>query len=536
MKKEIIINSNANENRIAITEDGKLSELFIENEEYERVVGDIYLGQVAKVIPGIKAAFINLGFKQDAFLHFSDVGDQAEDLKALLGDDSDIDDDDDDEDETPPPPPQQSGRRGHQGQGQRGRRSPMPRLERGQNIIVQITKEPVGNKGVRVTSKVSLPGRYLVFLPFENKVNASKQILNMREKRRLKNIVRNYRNSRGLEFGAILRTVAEDQDEKAIVEDLENLYNIWKDIERQVKSATPPTLLYKDLTVTTSVIRDLFRDDVDKVLVDDKQLHKEIHNYVKINSPELLNKVEFYKGTKALFDIYGIEAEIHLTLSKRVPLKIGGHLIIEKTEAMYVIDVNSGKYAKSKDQETNSLKTNLESAREIVRQIRLRDLGGIIVIDFIDVYDDKNKKKVYDELKKEFRKDRAKVTILPMSEFGLVQITRQRVRENVVRSITETCPLCGGSGIVESSVNILTRIERWIKRYKLDKARTKGKLLLKVHPMVYKHLREGAISNITRLSFKNLLRIELQEDPAFAFQEFRFIKAKTKEDITASYS
>jgi ribonuclease G len=226
MKKEIIINSNANENRIAITEDGKLSELFIENEEYERVVGDIYLGQVAKVIPGIKAAFINLGFKQDAFLHFSDVGDQAEDLKALLGDDSDIDDDEDDEDEAPPP--QQNNRRGssHQGQGQRGRRSPMPRLERGQNIIVQITKEPVGNKGVRVTSKVSLPGRYLVFLPFENKVNASKQILNMREKRRLKNIVRNYRNTRGLEFGAILRTVAEDQDEKAIVEDLESLYNI----------------------------------------------------------------------------------------------------------------------------------------------------------------------------------------------------------------------------------------------------------------------------------------------------------------------
>ena len=533
MKKEIIINSTADENRIAITEDGKLSELFIENEDYERVVGDIYLGRVAKVIPGIKAAFIDLGFKQDAFLHFSDVGEQVEDMKALLGKDSEIDDDeDDDEDEESEvtAAPQQKSRQNYR------KKSQPPRLERGQKIIVQITKEPVGNKGVRVTSKVSLPGRYLVFLPFENKVNASKQIQNMREKRRLKNIVRNYRNSRGLEFGAIIRTVAEEQEDKAILEDLENLYNIWKDIEKQIKTGTPPALLYKDITVTTGVIRDLFRDDVEKVITDNKKLYREIQNYVKINSPELLNKVEMYKGSKALFDLYGIENEIHITLGKRVPLKIGGHLVIEKTEAMYVIDVNSGKYAKSKDQETNSLKTNLDASREIVRQIRLRDLGGIIVIDFIDVYDDKNKKKVYDELKKEFRRDRAKVTILPMSDFGLVQITRQRVRENVVRSITEQCPLCGGSGIVESSTNILTRIERWIKRYKLDKNRPSGKLMLSVHPMVYKHMKEGTISNLTKLSFKYLLRINLEEDASLALQEFRILKAKTQEDITAKYS
>ncbi|MCC6866216.1 MAG: Rne/Rng family ribonuclease [Ignavibacteria bacterium] len=525
MKKEIIINSNTDENRIAIIEDGKLAELFIENEEYERVIGDIYLGKVAKVIPGIKAAFIDLGFKQDAFLHFSDVGDQADDMKAILGQDSEVDDDDD-EDETETTPRKN----------QHNKRKPMPRLERGQKIIVQITKEPVGNKGVRVTSKVSLPGRYLVFLPFENKVNASKQIQNMREKRRLKNIVRNYRIAKGLEFGAILRTVAEEQDEAAILEDLEGLYKNWKEIEKQVKTGVTPLLLYKDLTVTTSVIRDLFRDDVEIVRTDSKKLFKEIQQYVKINSPELLDKVELYKGNKALFDNYNIEAEIHLTLGKRVPLKLGGHLVIEKTEAMYVIDVNSGKYAKSKDQETNSLKTNLEASREIVRQIRLRDLGGIIVVDFIDVYDDKNKKKVYDELKKEFKKDRAKVTILPMSEFGLIQITRQRVRENVVRSITEQCPLCGGSGIIESSDNIITRIERWIKRFKLDKKRITGKLLLKVHPMVYSTLREGTISSMTKMSFKYLLRITLEEDSSLAFQDFKFIHVKTGEDITANYS
>jgi ribonuclease G len=376
----------------------------------------------------------------------------------------------------------------------------------------------------------------LVFFPFENKINASKQIQNLREKRRLKNIVRNYRNSNKLEFGAIIRTVAEEQEEKAILEDLDSLHKSWKEIEKQVKSGNPPKLLHKELSVTTGVIRDLLRDDVVKVITDSKKLFKEIQTYVKLNSSELLNKVELYKGNKALFDLYGVENEIHQTLSKRVPLKIGGHLIIEKTEAMFVIDVNSGKYAKSKDQETNSLKTNLEASREIVRQIRLRDLGGIIVIDFIDVYDDKNKKKVYDELKKEFRKDRAKATILPMSEFGLVQITRQRVRENVVRSITEQCPLCGGTGIVESSTNIITRIERWINRYKLDKSKSSGKLILKVHPIVYKYLKEGTISSLTKLSFKYLMRISLEEDQKAAFQEFKFINSKTKEDITAKYS
>lgn len=522
MKKEIIISSATDEERIAITEDGRLAELFIENEDYEKVVGDIYVGRVAKVIPGIKAAFIDLGFKQDAFLHFSDVGDQVEDFKGLFGED--VDDDDDDEEET-------TQHRHHH------RRSyHPPKLERGQKIIVQITKEPVGNKGVRVTSKVSIAGRYLVFLPFEGKINASKQIQNIREKKRLKQIVRDFRKENNVEFGAIIRTYAEEQEEKAIREDLDHLLKAWRNIEKQVKTSEPPALLHKDLSVTTGVIRDIFRDDVVKVITDSKKLHKEIVAYIKSNSPELVNLVELYKGNRALFDVYGIEHEFHSTLSKTVPLKIGGHLVIEKTEAMYVIDVNSGKYAKSKDQETNSLKTNLEASREVVRQIRLRDLGGIIVIDFIDVYDDRNKKKVYDELKKEFKKDRAKVTILPMSEFGLVQITRQRVRENVVRSISEQCPLCGGSGIVESSANILTRIEKWIKRYKIDKNKPAGKLILKVHPIVFKTLKEGTISNLTKLSFKYLMRISLEEDKGLALQEFKFILSKSKEDITNKYS
>lgn len=530
MKKEIIINSTSDENRIAITEEGKLAELFLENASYERVIGDIYLGRVAKVIPGIKAAFIDLGFKQDAFLHFSDVSEQSEDFKALLGDDSDVDDDDDDEedektDKTDKRPPFNN----------RRRREP-PKLERDQNIVVQITKEPISNKGVRVTSKVAIPGRYLVFLPFENKVNASKQIQNPREKRRLKNIVKTFKHEKGQEFGAIIRTVAENQEDNAIKEDLENLLGIWRDIEKKLKLEKPPALLYKDLSMTSSVIRDLLRDDVVKVITDSKKLYKEITSYLKISSPAFVDKVELYKQSKPIFDLYGVENEIQQTLNKRLTLKNGGYIFIEQTEAMFVVDVNSGKYAKSKDQETNSLKTNLEAAREIVRQIRLRDLGGIIVIDFIDVYDDRNKKKVFDEMKKEFKKDRAKVTVLPMSEFGIVQITRQRIRQSITRSISETCPVCGGTGIVETSDNIITRIERWIKRYKSQSKLSAGRLVLHVHPQVYNSLKEGTISNITKISFKYLLRLKLVEDAALALQDFRFFNSKDNEDLTAKYS
>ena len=238
-----------------------------------------------------------------------------------------------------------------------------------------------------------------------------------------------------------------------------------------------------------------------------------------------------------IFDIYGIEKEIQLTLNKKVNLKSGGYIFIEHTEAMVVIDVNSGKYARSKDQETNSLKTNLEASREIVRQMRLRDLGGIIVIDFIDVYDDRNKKKIYDELKKEFRKDRAKATVLPMSEFGIVQITRQRVRQSLIKSISEPCPMCGGTGIVESSSNIIIRIERWIKRYKSQSHKlSASKLILKVNPQVYKHLKDGTISHITRISFRYLLRLKLVEDPELAMQDFRFVLSKDNKDITEEFS
>jgi ribonuclease G len=553
MKKEIILNATANEIRIAITEDGRLAELFVESPEKDRMVGDIYLGRVARVMPGIKAAFIDIGHKQDAFLHFSDIGSTVSMHSSLIDDeDADIDTDADDTDqpdtdngiESRPSGNQQGGtstvaekprsvRRGNR-RGRSlpdsGRTPPSTYLKKGQDIIIQIIKEPVANKGVRVTSEVSLPGRYLVLIPFGGQIGVSKKISNFKEKRRLRRIVRSILPEG---YGAIIRTVADGRDEQSIRVDLEDLLETWKDIEQSVKSEKAPALLYKDISTTSSVIRDLFTSDVERVVVDSKKLHKEIRTYVKWFAPLLVDKIEQFKGKEPIFDVFGIEKEIAKTLQRKVWLKSGGYVIIEPTEAMTVIDVNSGRYAASQDQELNSLRTNLEAAREIARQIRLRDIGGIIVIDCIDLEEEKNQKKVYDEFKKEFRKDRAKVTVYPMTELALVQITRQRIRQNILHSFAEPCPTCGGAGLVPSKSTIVNRIERWIRRMGSDNKEFKFTLF--VNPTLASYLTDGLINKLIRLQLKYRVRLVLQKDSNLTVDEFRFISYKLKKDITDKY-
>ena len=553
MRKEIVINSAANEIRIAITEEGRLAELFVETPEKERLVGDIYLGKVAKVMPGIQAAFIDVGLPQDAFLHFSDIGASLGRYKSMLGEDSEIDteadNDEDDEEggqhpvpapssvptngepaavavEAPPSrPPERHDRRPRF---DRQRRN--VNLQKGQDIIVQVTKEPVGKKGVRVTTEASLPGRFLVLLPFDGKVGISKKISSFKEKRRLRKLVRSMLPP---SFGVIVRTNAENQDEKVFLQDLESLLTTWREIEKTVKEETAPALLYKDMATTSSVIRDLFSDDVQRVVIDNKKLFKEIRTYVKMFSPAMVEKIEYWGKREPIFDVFGVEKEIATTLARKVWLKSGGYIIVDHTEAMTVIDVNSGRYAAKQDQELNSLKTDLEAAREICRQLRLRDLGGIIVIDFIDILDERNKKKVYDELKKEFRKDRAKVTVLPMTEFCLVQITRQRIRQSIIHSFTEPCPVCGGSGLIQSKTTIVSQIERWIRRFKSESR--EFRLTLKVHPSLAQHLQEGTISRLTKIRLRFFVQIKLEEDKQLAIDEFKFISRKQDKDITAQY-
>jgi ribonuclease G len=541
MKKEIIINATANEIRVAITEEKRLAELFVETPEKERMVGDIYLGKVAKIMPGIRAAFVDIGMKQDAFLHFSDIGDTLSEYSALLGDeDSDVDTDDEGDDEetpstsgngaattAPTAPPRTSS---HRPQRQNSRAQALPNLTSGQDIIVQITKEPVGKKGVRVTSEISLPGRFLVLLPFDGKIGISKKINSFKEKRRLRRVIRSILPEG---FGVIVRTVATDKDEAILRQDLESLLATWKEIEQSVKTEQAPSILYKDLATTSSVIRDLFTEDVERIVTDSKKLYREIRAYVKATSGAAADKIELYKGKEPIFDVYGTEKEIAATLSRKVWMKSGGYIIIEQTEAMFVIDVNSGRYAAKQEQEMNSLKTNLEAAREVTRQLRLRDIGGIIVVDFIDLEDERNRKKVYDELRKEFRKDRARVTVLPMTEFGLVQITRQRIRQNILQSFSEPCPVCGGAGMVQSKSSIVNQIERMIRRFKTESR--EFRLLLKVHPNIAEYLQEGTFSRLIRIMVKFRVYVKLETDSKLPISEYKLISVKQGKDITSNF-
>lgn len=543
MKKEIIINAAENETRIAITEDGRLAELFVETANKEKMVGDIYLGKVAKVMPGIKAAFIDLGLKQDGFLHFSDIGNRFEEYSSMIGDEEE----DEVEEKVAEPaaveaeanqhqrqaPPQEG--RSSNGHDRRGRREDRPprrevNLTKNQDIIVQITKEPVGKKGVRVTSEVSLAGRFIVLLPFDGKVGISKKISSFKEKRRLRKIAQSLLPEG---FGVIIRTVAEGQEDEALKKDLGDLIETWREIEAQLKTEKSPALLYKDLATTSGVIRDLFSNDVSRVVVDSRKLYKEISSYVKYNSPDMLNKLELHKERQPIFDAFGVEKEIQTTLSRKVWLKSGGYIILEPTEAMMVIDVNSGRYAAKREQELNSLRTDLEASREICRQLRLRDIGGIIVIDFIDLEDEKNKRKVYEELKKEFRKDRAKVTVLPMTEFGLVQITRQRIRQNIMHSFTEACPSCGGSGVVQSRTTTMNQLERWLSRFTGEAKELK--LILRVNPSIASMLREGHISKLTRLMLKYRVFVKLEINPTIPPGDFHFLSVKQDKDITDQF-
>ena len=546
MKKEIVINSTANEHRIAILEDGRLAELFVEIPGKERMVGDIYLGRVAKVMPGIRAAFVDVGLPQDAFLHFSDIGTSLQEYNALFEEEED-----EDEGVDGVVPPAAGGPAGAgtapaatelAGVGVKEpasspRKEPEVRqqavvnLQKGQKILVQITKEPVGKKGVRVTSEIALPGRFLVLLPIDGKVGVSKKIANFKERRRLRKIVHSMLPE---EFGAIIRTVADGRPEEMIRQDLEELLKVWRTIEKTVKSEEPPALIYKDMDTTSSVIRDLFSNDVSGVRVDDKKLYKEIRAYVQWMSPNMLNRLEFYRGKEQIFDKYGVEKDIQSLMSRKVWMKSGGYIFIEKTEAMTVIDVNSGRYAAKREQEQNSLRTDLEAAREACRQLRLRDIGGIIVVDFIDLEDEKNKKKVFDEMKKEIRKDRAKITVLPMTEFGLVQMTRQRIRQAVQMSFSESCPTCGGTGMVQSKTSTINHIERWIRRFKAESR--EFRLVLKVHPTVAEYLSHGTISRLTKIMFKFFLKIKLQPEANLPVDEFHFHSVKQNRDITQQYN
>jgi len=525
MIKEIIINSSTSQTRVAITEDGYLADFFVDYPENRRMVGDIYLGKVARVLPGIKAAFIDIGMKHDAFLHFSDIGETTQQFQDMIGDDSEVEEE---EEESSPDDPtlREKPIPITKTVKESSEKPSIPKLRKDQEIIVQITKEPVNNKGVRVSSSISLPGRFCVLLPFDGKIGVSKKISDFRERRRLRHLARSILPQN---YGLIIRTVARNQTEESVREDMNNLMKTWQEIEASVKTEKPPALLYQDLNTTSSVIRDLFSPDVSKVFIDSRKLHKQIKNYVQLIHPELADKIELFRSSNSIFDSFKIEEQIKTLMGRKVPLPSGGYLIIEHTEAMVVIDVNSGRYAKSKEQEVNSLKTDLEAAREIARQLRLRDIGGIIVADFIDLEDERNRKKVNDELKKEFKKDRARVSVLPMSDFGLIQITRQRIRQNIMQAMKEVCPYCLGTGLLTKHSHVVYDLEEWLRKFRRQSK--ERSIIIRCHPAVASKLKEGKF----KLQLKYFVRLKIEKDESMPVGQIKFISKKTQKELTEEF-
>ena len=519
MKNQIIVHASGKQTRTALIENGELAQLFIESPENQRTVGDIYLAEVHKVMGGIRAAFINVGGQKDAFLHYSDIGEHLADYIQMLNGQNAFPKDAVLEKPKPPEGKELSATNEQDRLGSL--------LAPKQKLLVQIVKEPIGSKGPRISTDISIAGRFLVLMPFGDYVAVSKRIRSYKERRRLRGIV-----SKMLPdgFGVIVRTVAEKQNEEAIQEDLKDVLEKWKNILDKLEDAKPPTLLHRDLDMTASLVRDLFAKEYSRVLVDEPKTYKSIKNYISRVAPNMVNRIELYKGSEHVFDHMNISHDVESIFSPRVKMPSGGYLIFEQTEAMYVVDVNSGRYAAKKAQEENSLKTNLEAAREIAKQLRLRDIGGIIVVDFIDQREDVNRKKVYDEIKREFKKDRAKTNVLPMSDFGLMQITRQRIRPSVVKSVSKVCPMCGGSGSVVTQNTILSDIESWISKFRYNYMYRKVELT--VNPFLYSYLTTGLISQRWKWMFKYKMYLSVAKDESVSMNDYKFTLIGSDIDIT----
>jgi len=511
MNKEILINSTNEETRIAITEDERLMELFVERPEAQRMVGDIYKGKVSRVLPGMQAAFISIGLEQNAFLHFSDV---SESTGQFL-----IDPDDEAE--------RISNIENKVNQTKNALFNAAKDLKKNKEIVVQIMKEPIGTKGSRVTSQISIPGRFCVLIPNENYIGVSRRISNFKEKKRLKAIARQILPPN---FGLIVRTQAEGKSDKVLNKDITSLIKLWEKIDSNIKKLSAPSLVYKDMGMASSIIRDLFTPDVTHVVVDSRKLMREITQYVRDVAPQLKHKIEYYKKKLPIFEHYKIEDEIIRSMESKVWIKGGGYIVIEQTEALVSIDVNSGKFIGKKDHETNSLKINMAAAREIARQARLRDLGGLIVIDFIDMLSNQNKMKVFSELRKEFHKDRSITKIEEMSRFGLMEMTRQRVRPSVLYSLHEECPQCNGLGLIPTPSMEVSQLERWIQSYRAGKG--DRRITVRVAPEIYSYVMAGKFSKRLQLMWKYWVKIKFVKDNNLGPREFKVYDRNNKTAIT----
>ena len=429
MTVELLVNVTPQETRVAVVENGVLQEVFIERARRRGLVGNIYKGIVSRVLPGMQAAFVDIGLERAAFLHASDI--------SVLGDDSSDVAVSSDENIT-------------------------RLLQEGQEVLVQVIKDPLGTKGARLTTHITIPSRYLVFMPEVNNVGVSQRIEEEAERQRLRDIVVAARGEGG--GGFILRTAAEDVGEEAIASDLHFLQRLWASIREQMTGARPAEIVHEDLPLVLRVLRDISDTEVEKLRIDSRETFQRVDRFVRQFTPELLNKLEYYPGERPIFDLYGIDDEIQKALERKVQLKSGGHLVIDQTEAMTTIDVNTGAYVGHRNLEETIFKTNLEAAQAIVRQLRLRNLGGIIIIDFIDMQTEDHKRQVLRALEKHVERDHANCHISEISSLGLVQMTRKRTRESLEHILCEACPVCGGRASVKTAETVCYEIFREILR------------------------------------------------------------------------
>lgn len=518
MKREILINASQRETRVAILEDDQLVELMLDRPDNRRMVGDVYLGKVEAVLPGIQAAFVDIGTEKSAFLHASDLVFSEDE-----GDDEEDEEESEDEEE-------------QEGSARRGRRSKVPPIQelvkRGQDILVQVSKEPISTKGPRVTAQVSLAGRFLVYMPFASRVGVSRKIGDRAERARLREQVKAVLpESSG---GVIVRTVGEDVTQETFKRELTTLIAQWKRMKRKTRFLRAPALVHRETSLTRGLTRDLFSTKVDSLVVDSKQVYNEIVEYLKGIAPELLDRVKLYEEPTPIFDKFDIESEIRDLFKRRCDLPSGGYLIIEQTEALVSIDVNSGRYTGKKDPEKTVFKINTEAAREIARQMRLRDIGGIIVCDFIDMESRSNRDKVVQELRAHLGRDRARTKAFALSELGLVEMTRQRVRPSHYQNMTEPCPMCGGTGRLFTPETTVRRIERAVKRMAVEGK--KDSLIVKLHPDVAMYVLEHERDLVRKLEKSLGFTLELRDDPRLKPDDFKLVVKGAERDVTRQYA
>lgn len=510
MHRKLVINEALHETRVALLEDGNIVELFIERGDESDIAGNIYKGRIQRVLPGIQAAFIDIGLNQAAFIYVDDVlSERFETFEQLLENDEELPEST--PEATPDELPDTENRY-------------TPHIEdlitEGQEIMVQVAKSPIGTKGARVTSHISLPGRFLVLMPTSNHIGISRRIEDLSERNRLKDIVVNLRRE---PFGYIVRTAAENISDEKMASEMTFLSNLWANIQQKNKRSPAPSLLHQELGLSLRAVRDLLINEAESLVIDSRDGHEKILNFLDTYMPSLKGNVELHQSIEPIFDAYTLEGDILRALKKKVWLKSGGYIVIEHTEALVAIDVNTGRYVGKHNLEETILKTNLEAVREIAYQVRLRDVGGIIIIDFIDMQKKSNQEKVFHELKEACNKDRSKTHILPMSEMGLIQMTRKRNKKPLSRMLCEPCHYCEGEGYLISKQSICYNIYRDLLRESQDTACSR--LTLKVNPKIAELLHGEESRLIVDLEKTIGKQIVIYSNPSYHIEEFEIFES-----------